>query len=269
LVSFFTTAQEHTPLKRRFKRRTVDAISSLVFQPDTNVEQALRVAKRQLDRAVVRPRVSKIVVLFNDNPSTAFSGRFEMPSGTYPQWYRGAVAAYVSGSAFRGLFRLSDGAKITRFDENGKPITVPSTSSLSSLQPRSLPGNLSANGSNIRLLAAKRAQARARLLRRRGYTIYVVGFVHQPPAIAGDRVDPDLLRHIANDEGIADPSEPVGKAVLVDDATRIGDAFTRVAKSILRSARRCPRNRSLGLPVVGHPYLPQACTPGDDVFGPR
>ncbi len=238
LIDYYTTAHERTSLKGRFKRRMFRAIDALEIQSDTNVEEALRTAKRQIDRTPDRPRVSKVIVLFNGGPSTAFSARFEMFYRTDPFWYRGAVASYITGSSYRGLFRLSDGAKVVSFDARGRPVTVPNASTRGSPAPRALPGSLSVSGTNIRRVAAERSEARARWIRSKGYTIYVVGFLNRSSSNVGDIPDPSLWRRIANDDGIANPDQPIGNAVVVTDPAHISDAFTRVADAILRSPSR-------------------------------
>lgn len=238
LVSYTTVATERCPARRGFKRRLTDAILSLDVETDTNIEDGLRRGLRQLAATPSRDSSSrKMIVLFNDAPPTAFTGRFEMPLGIGRSWYRGVVAAYTSGSAFRGLFRLSDGAKVRTFTETGRPILLPNTSTQLSIQPRSLPDEHSVSGTNIRMIAALQAEARAAKIREKGYTIHVIGFVNAHSQNPGDIADAALLRRIANADGVTDPSQPIGKTMIVTSSAEIEPAFARLARKVLRDSR--------------------------------
>jgi hypothetical protein len=238
LVSFATIGTERIAAKRGFKRRVADAIGSLEISSDTNIEDGLRRGNRQLDATPNRvPSSRKMIVLFNDAPPTAFTGRFEMPSGIARSWYRGVVAAYTAGSAYRGLFRLGDGAKIKTFTDAGRPILLPNASWQPSIRPRRLPDGRSVNGTNIRLLAALQAEARAAKIRAKGYTIHVIGFMNTLSPNTGDIADAALLRQISNADGVADPSQPIGRAIIVTSASDIEAAFARLARDILNDVR--------------------------------
>ncbi len=237
LVSFMTVAGERIAARRSFKRRVAREIGALEILSDTNVEDGLRRGKQQLDATPDGSGVRKAIVLFNDGPSTAFTGRFEFPTGLSRRWYRGVVAAYTAGSSYRGLFRLQDGAKVRTFDPGGRPITLPNTSTQTSIQPRKLPGNRSVTGTNIRAIAAEQVKARAAKIRAHGYAIYVVGFANVGGMSAGDIVDPALLRHIANEDAVADPKQPIGRAIIVTSPEEIESAFVRLARLILQDIR--------------------------------
>jgi len=80
IVTYSTWAEEQMPLQKSFATNGANIISGLSTISDTNIEEGLRVAKRQLDIAGTRSEALKVVVLFTDGRPTAFAGNL---------WYDG------------------------------------------------------------------------------------------------------------------------------------------------------------------------------------
>ncbi|RMF20580.1 MAG: hypothetical protein D6760_11260, partial [Deltaproteobacteria bacterium] len=224
---------------------------------DTNIEDGLRLGKRQLDMAPNRPTALKIVVLFTDGRPTAFSDYLRLASGpggtgtctpadlTYcnsrsrrPACYDGIAAAYINGSSFRGLFRPSDGAKIIGFTSTCSPIVTRNSSYRGSPAPLRMPDGSSTNGYNIRRLGIEQSEAWANAIRAAGYTIYAVGLGNPNALYPGDRPDLDFLRRLANERGIVDPSQPMGELMFAPTAADLDAAFSKLADRILTRLTR-------------------------------
>jgi hypothetical protein len=160
-----------------------------------------------------------------------------MPDHSKPQTFNGVVAAYIDGSSYRGLFSKLDGRKIRYFTDSGVAVTTDNASYAKSIAPKYLPGKYRVDGHNIRSQAAAHAEGRASVIRRSGYTIYVVGYrgPTTDPRLRDDVPDTDFLRRIANQDSIVDPRAPAGRAVLAQNPQDLAPAFAGIADDILRS----------------------------------
>jgi len=237
LVTYSTWAEERMPVQKHFKATGQGIIDTLSAITDTNIEEGLRVAHEQLNTAWPRQEALKIAVLFTDGRSTAFAENLEMPSGTNPAWYEGIAAAYISGTSYRGLFRISDGRKILSFS-GGVPVTAPNSSTSASPKPKSLPGGLTVNGTNIRTVAAAQAEAQANAIRAAGYSIYTIGLGNPSATDPGDVPDLAFLRRIANEDGIVSGDQPKGELLFAPSPTELDATFRLLADRIITRLTR-------------------------------
>ncbi len=257
LVTYSTWAEEKMPLRKNFQAVGSNIIDGLRAITDTNIEEGLRLSKRQLDLAPVRPTALKIVVLFTDGRPTALADNLRMrsgpggtglctpadlndcdPSSGLPACYGGIAACYINGSSFRGLFRASDGAKIIGFTRQCTPVVTSNGSYRSSPQPRRLPDGTSVTGNNIRALGATQSEEWANQIRAAGYTIYSVGLGNPNAVYPGDRPDLDFLRRIANERGMSNPAQPTGELMFAPTPADLDAAFSKLADRILTRLTR-------------------------------
>jgi Flp pilus assembly protein TadG len=232
LVTYSTWAEAKMPVQKNFKALGQSIIGGLSAISDTNIEEGLRVSKQQLEAAFPRQQALKFVVLFTDGRATAFAENLEMPTGTNPAWYNGIAVAYVSGTSYRGLFQIVDGRKVIGFS-GGQPTLAPNNSTTASPKPKSLPGGLAVNGTNIRLVAANQSEAQANAIRAAGYTIFSIGLGNPAATDPGDVPDLDFLRRIANENGIVSSSQPRGEMLFAPSAAELDHTFTLLADRII------------------------------------
>jgi hypothetical protein len=73
LVTYSTWAEEKMALRKNFKSQATSIITGLSAISDTNIEEGIRMGKRQLDRAPVRDTALKVLVMFTDGRPTAYA----------------------------------------------------------------------------------------------------------------------------------------------------------------------------------------------------
>jgi Flp pilus assembly protein TadG len=233
LVSYSTWAKEDVKAAKLTKSSIKSKINGFKAISDTNIDEGLRLGKINLDNAAARTNAIKVVVLFTDGRPTAFANTITMPSSHNPKTYNGIVAAYVSGSSYRGLFQITDGQKITKFNK-GKPVlTTNSSSTASTPTPAKLPSGKSVNGANIRDEGITEAEYWANELRKKGYLIYSVGLGNPNAKSEEEKPDLDFLRRVANEKGIVSGSQPKGELMFAPTAAQLDAMFTKVADRIL------------------------------------
>ena len=240
LVTYSTWAEERMPLRKNFKAPMATDIRTRTAISDTNIDEGLRLAKRQLDNTALRDNAVRIVVLFTDGRPTAFGDTFALPSGTTPRTYNGIVASYISGSSHRGLFRATDGFKVIRF-ASGAPVTASngsSTATAASAMPARLPDGSTTNGTNIRRLGTSQSEQWANEIRAAGYTIYTIGLGSLTATDPGDQPDLDFLRRIANENGIVSASQPAGAMLFAPSPDALEAVFAKLADRILTRLTR-------------------------------
>jgi hypothetical protein len=236
VVTYSTWAVNQMPLQKNFKSPGKAIIDGLVAISDTNIEEGLRVGKSQIDAAAPRTQAMKMVVLFTDGRATAFADNLRMNDNHNPLFYDGVVSAYISGNSYRGLFQTSDGKKIKQFN-SGVPELYPNSSSVTSVAPKYLPGNLSVNGTNLRSVAAAQAEAWATQIRAAGYTVFSIG-LGDPSGQAGDEPDLDFLRRVANENGVVSSTQPQGEMLFAPSAAELQNTFATLADRIITRLTR-------------------------------
>ncbi len=227
LVIYSTSAEEKMSIRKNFKFQGKSEIAALRPLSWTNTEEALRLAKVQLDTAPQRPDATKIVVLFTDGRPTAFRDSFEMagPPSEEPAQFDGVVAGV---SDFGGLYQWQDGRRVGSF-LGGLPVL----GSGRSPEPQVLPGPAAVNGANIRALGIAQSEAWADQLRAAGYTVYAIALGN--PMASDPLAQPDLpfLQRLANAGGISDPLQPRGEMLFAPNAAALEQTFVKLADRIL------------------------------------
>ena len=236
VVTYSTWAVNQMPLQKNFKTPGKAIIDGLAAISDTNIEEGLRVGKAQLDVAAPRTQAMKMVVLFTDGRATAFADTLRMNDGHNPLNYNGIASAYISGNSYRGLFQTSDGRKIKQFN-SGVPELYPNNSTVTSVSPKYLPGNLSVNGTNLRSVAAAQAEGWASSIRAAGYTVFAIG-LGDPSGQAGDEPDLDFLRRVANENGVVSSSQPQGEMLFAPSGAELQNTFATLADRIITRLTR-------------------------------
>jgi hypothetical protein len=224
------------PVQKNFKALGKSLVDGLDAISDTNIEEGLRVAKQQLDAAAPRTEALKMVVLFTDGRATAFADNHRMPDAHVPLWYDGVVSGYISGTSYRGLFQSADGQKVRRFN-SGVPELYPNNSTITSVKPKYLPGNLTVTGDNLRSVAAAQAEDWANQIRSAGYMVFTIG-LGDPNGLAGDEPDLDFLRRLANEHGIVDGDQPQGEMLFAPGPSQLNDVFATLADRIITRLTR-------------------------------
>jgi Flp pilus assembly protein TadG len=160
-------------------------------------------------------------------------------SGNKQPWYEGTIASYISGSSWRGLFRSSDGKRVTGFtNPDCVPTLADVLSSSSSPNVQQMPDGSAVTGDNIRRIATKQTEDWASQIRAAGYTIYVIGLGNPAATAPGDTPDPDLLRRIANEDGVVDGSQPKGAMLFAPSTAELNSVFTKLADRVLTRLTR-------------------------------
>ncbi len=239
VVTYSTWAENRQALQKNFKSSTTSLINSLSAISDTNIAEGLRVGRDQLNAAATRPDALRLMVLFTDGRPTAYSDNFRMDwsndgcGDRRPYYYNSTVAAYINGSTFRGLFRTSDGRKITSFARYSCNVNTTTNGSYSqSPQPVVLPNGNSVNGDNIRWAGVAAAESWANEVRAAGYAIYVVGLGNPQASYEWDQPDLDFLTRIANVGGNENSSQPRGVMLFAPDPAQLDSTFAELAQRI-------------------------------------
>ena len=151
------------------------------------------------------------------------------------------LAAYMlitnlSESGFTVTAVTSDGRKIKQFN-SGVPELYPNNSTVTSVSPKYLPGNLSVNGTNLRSVAAAQAEGWASSIRAAGYTVFAIG-LGDPSGQAGDEPDLDFLRRVANENGVVSGSQPQGEMLFAPSAAELQNTFATLADRIITRLTR-------------------------------
>lgn len=209
LISFQLRATERFPLTGGFKatiRNEIDQMSSFGY---TNPGEGLRLAHGQITGPEVQQRSAKVVVFFTDGRPTAFRG-------------------YIDGQdRIISLPRVK--SRIDGYYDN----------------PDQLPINSSASADGCRYFKicfgwdepAARQHARqlgldeASQMRGAGIFVYSIGLGN--PNLTSYEPDLDYLKMIANEDGVADSSQPRGKAYFAPSANELRAVFDQVASNLL------------------------------------
>jgi Flp pilus assembly protein TadG len=236
LVSYSQHAREHLSIQKYF----MDAINSEIDELEaiayTNIEEALRVGREQLDAAPERDASVRILVLFTDGRTNAFADEFYVDQDSpAPEYYDGIISTTNSGaSGFRGFYEQDTGNVITGFNSaTGDTITCDPDCSSAAFEPVELPGGASVTGSKILELAVEQAEEQAEMIRLSGYTIYTVALGNVAAADVYDTPDLDFLTRLANEDGIVDSTQNEGAMLYTENASDLEDVFAQLADRIL------------------------------------
>ncbi len=244
VVAFATTAFEVMSLQKHFKSIGKSAITGLNPYPDTNLSHGLQLGHAQLLAAPVRGggggrRI--VLVLFTDGRPTAFTDTFSnirQPdcADAGPASYTGAISAFIYGPYLRALSEPDSSGNTRRiqcFDSTGTTYTSNPVPLPWSPYPDTLPDGTAPNGDNVRAYGRTLLLSAASSTRADHATIYTIGLGDPHPTFVEDTPDQDLLRQVANENGVADASQPQGQMFFAPDKSALEQMFQQVAARIL------------------------------------
>ena len=250
VVTFATTAMEVLALQKNFKTGCHNTIDSLQPRNDTNIMDGILIGHQQLLAAPVRsangPR-RVVLVLFTDGRPNAFTGELTniQPSpdascsygGTVPSFF-GGLSAFMNGAPIRAITEPGQAGNERRIkcfrsdgsvDETTDAVQPPPWTA----KPLRLPDGSNVTGDNLRAYASTLSLQEATSARQDHVTIYTIG-LGNPNAARPEYVpDQDLLRRIANENGVESDTEPQGQMFFAPDRTTLQVMFEQVASRIL------------------------------------
>jgi Mg-chelatase subunit ChlD len=244
IVAFATTAFEVMSVQKHFKSLGDSAIDGLNPYPDTNLSHGMQLGHSQLLAAPIRGGGGArriVLVLFTDGRPTAFTGDFaniQQPdcSDSGPATYTGALSAFIFGYPLRALSEPDSSGNTRRIQcfTGGSPSFVtnpvpPPTSPY----PDTLPDGSAPTGDNVRAYARQLLLSESSATRSDHATIYTIGLGDPHPTYIEDTPDEDLLRQVANENGMSDPSQPQGQEFFAPDHDALELMFQQVAARIL------------------------------------
>ena len=228
LVSFQLRATNRFSLSHRFTHPIENEIDRLRSAGDTNVGEGLRLALQQLQSPAARPSAPKAVVFFTDGRPTAFRdflgpgsrGQGTASTGQNPVQDR-IMATYTTsnGGQIRGYFDHPDQLPTDRL---ATPDGCANATSCWGWHEGS-----------IRKAAIDSGLFWADQIRREEITIYSIGLGN--PNATDPLLVPDMgyLRELANEGGVADPSQPAGRAYFAPTAAELQSVFDLVAQDLV------------------------------------
>ncbi len=229
LVTFSTTGTVHHRAAFNSMEKLTTDIDHLEALTDTNIQDGLRRAQKAFRRLSVDLERRRLVVLFSDGMPTALTDRFRFFRSGRSRELKAAIASYMAGEGYRGLFRLRDGRKIIGFDDALRSITTENISIRTSPFPTTLGNGAAISGTNIRAYAAIRTQDKARKLRESGITLHVVALIDPDATNAGNQLESDFMHDLADGN---EPATAHGQVRIVQQSKNIRRAFLRLAASL-------------------------------------
>jgi Flp pilus assembly protein TadG len=212
LVTFQLRGTERFELAGAFAGPIKSAIDKAKSDGDTNPGEGLRRAARQMSGSAVRERSAKAVVFFTDGRATAFRGNINERDRMM------AVYTTAASGQMRGYFN--------------NPDELPADKAASADGCRNSRNCWSWTESRIRREATDKGTAEAEALRAQGIHVYAIG-LGNPSADPILAPDMDWLALIANENGLADPDQPQGRAFFAQSGADLTDVFDLVAKDLL------------------------------------
>jgi hypothetical protein len=217
MVSFNVRAAHHFQIRQPFLAQARTVIDGMHSDSYTNTGEGLRLAYDQFQAGTVRERSAKVVVFFTDGRPTAFRGNLGGEDRVLAGW---------------------NAARPTGFWDN--PETVVMDPSVSPRARNCNPWWPYRNcwgyfwTSQVLDKARDNGLYWADKIRDDNVFVYTIGMgdTSQPPGSIL-QIDQNYLRQLANEDGIADPSQPDGKMYYVPDATQLRRVFNQVASDLL------------------------------------
>jgi Flp pilus assembly protein TadG len=234
LVSFQIVAANRFTLAHDFTGPIDVAINAMRSQGYTNTGEGLRLAYQQMQGSNVRAHAAKVVVFFTDGRPTAFRGLI------------GSGAPADGGSALGPFTVPSDATYQDRI------MTVPTTRAGGRIVGYyNNPNHISVNGlprpdgcsgaatcfgwtqSTSRSKDRINGVDVANAIRSRDVYIYTIGLGN--PAASDPLLTPDMgyLSLLANENGIANSSQPKGRSYFAPSKAQLGQIFQQVAQDLL------------------------------------
>lgn len=215
LVSYQLRATDRFMLSQPFTGQVKAEINAITSDGDTNTGEGLRRALNQLQTGPVRNRSVRVVVFFTDGRPTAFRGNIGGEDRMM------AVYTTVAGGKMRGYFDDPDG-----LPSDG--VVWPADGCHNQVPPC-----FGWSEPTIRDEAKDLGIQWADAIRSDGIFIFTIGLGN--PNAADPLLVPDdaYLRYLANQDGVANSSQPQGSYYFAPTETELDDVFDAVAQDIL------------------------------------
>ncbi len=217
LVSFQLRATDRFMLSQPFTGQVKAAINGITSDGDTNTGEGLRRALNQLQTGPVRERSVRVVVFFTDGRPTAFRGDIGGEDRMM------AVFTTVSGGKMRGYFNDPDGLPSDGvvWPADGCHLQIAPPACFGWAEP------------TIRTEARDKGIQWADAIRSDGIFLFTIGLGN--PNAADPILVPDTayLQYLANQDGVANASQPQGSYYFAPTEAELEDVFDAVAQDIL------------------------------------
>jgi len=213
LVSFQLRGAERFYAAGGFTARIKNEIDQMQSFGYTNVGEALRLASEQIMGPAVRQRSAKVVVFFTDGRPTAFRGS-------------------INGQDRILSMRQDDTHLFNGYYSNPDQLPINRTSGWWNADGCVDQGSCSGWDEPAAIQHAQQLGLnRADEMRGAGVFIYSIGL--GDPSQPQWNPDLDYLKMIANEDGVADSSQPQGKSYFAPSATELRAVFELVASDLL------------------------------------
>jgi Flp pilus assembly protein TadG len=208
LVTFHIRAVKRRPLMKPFRRDVNNMILGLGTVAGTNLQEGLSRALAEMVPPTVRERSLKVVLVFTDGQPNAFRGMINN---------RDRIIMAESGYTF-GYFNNPDDLPTDRIDYPDGCVLVSNC--------------FGYNARRIENTAIANAESIADQIRSRNIYIYTIGLGNQ---LSDSWLAPDLdlLRRLANEDGVVDPGQPRGKMYFAPTPAELEAAFQSVASDLM------------------------------------
>lgn len=213
LVSFQIRGTERWDMSGSFTSGILNEIDNMQSNGDTNAGEGLRLAHGQLTGPAARERSAKVVVFFTDGRPTAFRGNINGADRMM------AVYTTHSSGRMRGYFNDPDALP------TDEVASASGCSNYTSCWGWTEP-EIREQGRTNGILWADQ-------IRSEEFYLYSIGLGNPS---AGDPLlvpDMDYLRLLANEDGVANASQPAGRAYFAPSANELEEVFNQVAQDLL------------------------------------
>lgn len=215
LGSFHARSVDRIPVESPFKVGISATINNMNSAGYTNTGEGLRTAFEQMQNAPLRERSAKAVVFFTDGRPTAIRGVFNGVDRVI------VVPGDLSATTVTGYYNYN-----TLVENPSQPVQRPydGCDNVSSC--------FGMTEDQVRAQARQNGVYWADQIRSAGYILYTIGLGNLG---GGSAPPPDLdyLRLLANEGGVANPSQPKGRMFFAPSAAELEEVFDLVAQDLL------------------------------------
>ena len=217
LVSFQLMGVDRTLIDHNFRGPITSAISSMPSVGDTNTGEGLRLALQQMQRPNVRSTSGKVVVFFTDGRPTAVRTSIGAPGNAQD---RIIATPSRTTNQLRGYWDNPDQLPLD-------VVIVHPTGCFNALVC------FGWNDAIVRMQARQSGLIAADRIRDEGIVIYVIGLGDPNQSDPMMQPDLDYLRLIANENGVANQSQPQGRMFFAPSPAELQKVFDLVAQDLL------------------------------------
>jgi hypothetical protein len=211
MVSFQLRAIDRFQIQQPFVGLAVSTIEAMPSLGFTNTGEGLRLAYEQLDGPNVRDAAAKVVVFFTDGRPTAFRAN----AGNSDR----VLAAYTGA----GVFGFWNNPNALPMDVRPPPNGCQGVGNCFGYTKQGVFDKARDNGAFW-----------ASEIRSSGALLYTIGLGDTSQPLGSIlQPDPDFLRLLANEDGIADPSQPRGRMYFAPSSAELAAIFQLVAQDLL------------------------------------